>query len=222
MKKKKEKAKKIYHRLAFWLGVLVLGTIVGVSVQFTRAWVEPSASAPDGNIAAPINTGATKQVKKGTSSNKADICVDPKGTGDEICLGSNVSYSACSAIGGSAILVGAETICKLPGDHCPVHWTQYLYYTETKVNTCGSVSTGSHVFANIDPASEAVSYTTTSTYSYWDGCCYITNSCPPGMWHPIGSWCEDGSSCNGCTKSGTTTSTSICTPTITFVGCVAS
>lgn len=72
MKKKKAtktKEKRLYHKLAFWLGVLVLGTIVGISIQFSRAWVEPNNGPTYNNIAAPINTGAGKQLKKGTASN---------------------------------------------------------------------------------------------------------------------------------------------------------
>ena len=84
IKRRRKQSRKLYHRLAFWIGVFVLGTAVGIMAQFTRAWVEPSSSAPAGNIAAPINTGATTQVKKG-----GDICVDTNGDGiNEGCVGS--------------------------------------------------------------------------------------------------------------------------------------
>jgi hypothetical protein len=87
MRKKKPKYKKAYHRLVFGLGVLVLGSIVGIAFQFALAWVEPSTSAPNGNIAAPINMGATTQTKKG-----GDICVDTNGDGvNEGCVGSGGS-----------------------------------------------------------------------------------------------------------------------------------
>lgn len=86
MRKKEPKNRKIYYKLAFWLGVLVVGTALGLVVQFGRAWVEPTAPAPGGNIAAPINTGAVEQTKTGTVTQKADICVDPNGTGNKICL----------------------------------------------------------------------------------------------------------------------------------------
>ena len=88
IKKRKKPGKRLFHRLTFWLGVIVIGTAVGITAQFGRAWVEPSATAPGGNIAAPINTGAVEQTKVGTATQKADICVDPTGTGNKICLGS--------------------------------------------------------------------------------------------------------------------------------------
>jgi len=87
MRKRKSKNKRLYQRITFWLGILVLGTAVGLAIQFTRAWVEPLTTAPNGNIAAPINTGATTQVKKG-----GDICVDTNSDGvNEACVSSGGS-----------------------------------------------------------------------------------------------------------------------------------
>jgi hypothetical protein len=82
MRKRKRKTKRIYHRLVFWLGIVVLGSVVGLAIQFTRAWVEPTDVAPGGNIAAPINTGAVTQTKHG-----GDICVDTNNDGtSEACI----------------------------------------------------------------------------------------------------------------------------------------
>ena len=40
----------------FWAGVLVFGITLGLIIQFTRAWVDPSGlTPPGGDIAAPIN-----------------------------------------------------------------------------------------------------------------------------------------------------------------------
>ncbi|MFA5925975.1 MAG: hypothetical protein WC831_03485 [Parcubacteria group bacterium] len=222
--KKKTKNNRVSLRPIFWLGVLTLGLLIGISIQFTRAWVEPSATAPDGNVAAPINTGANEQVKTGTASQKADICVDAHGTGDKKCLSDLVSFPACTLAGGIPSTVGSATICKFAGASCPSGWSQYLNYTETTANTCTgagncatSVTTGHHAFANIDPATEAGTYQDCT--SSWNSCCYTTYSCPPGVWHPIGSWCGASPECHGC--GGTSSTLKTCMPNINFVGCTS-
>jgi hypothetical protein len=244
MKKKKQKAKRIYRRLAFWLGVLVLGTIVGVSVQFTRAWVEPSSTAPDSNIAAPINTGASIQTKVGTMSQKADICVDPNGTGDKKCLGDLITFPNCTLSGGIPITVGALTICKFAGSSCPknvktseattINWTQYLNYSEATANTCTgtgscatSVTSGSHSFGNVDLATEAL-----EAKSYYSGekpwiivscpnntCipCWIAWERPPHM-GCSGYYCSAADEVWGWGSCSTTPST--CKSTKVAVGCI--
>ncbi|NTW26825.1 MAG: hypothetical protein HGA36_00655 [Candidatus Moranbacteria bacterium] len=57
----KEKIKKI----TYWAGVSAIGIVVGFSLQFTKAWTEPTAPAPGGNVGAPITTGLLDQVKNG-------------------------------------------------------------------------------------------------------------------------------------------------------------
>ncbi|KKU55600.1 MAG: hypothetical protein UX75_C0004G0037 [Candidatus Moranbacteria bacterium GW2011_GWE2_47_10] len=42
-----------------------MGIVLGISLQFTRAWVEPTVAPPGGNIGAPINTGSLPQSKAG-------------------------------------------------------------------------------------------------------------------------------------------------------------
>jgi len=55
----------ILRKYSYWMGIILFGTIFGISLQFARAWVEPTTSAPNGNIGAPINTGSTSQTKSG-------------------------------------------------------------------------------------------------------------------------------------------------------------
>ncbi|NTU66532.1 MAG: hypothetical protein HGB08_01255 [Candidatus Moranbacteria bacterium] len=61
----KSRFKRIFENSAYWMGVIVMGLIVGVSIQFARAWVGPTADAPNGNVGAPINTGMIMQWKDG-------------------------------------------------------------------------------------------------------------------------------------------------------------
>ena len=67
----------------FWAGVLVFGITLGLIIQFTRAWVDPSGlTPPGGDIAAPINVGTATQTKHG-----GDICVDTNNDGvNDRCL----------------------------------------------------------------------------------------------------------------------------------------
>ncbi|NTW26828.1 MAG: hypothetical protein HGA36_00670 [Candidatus Moranbacteria bacterium] len=49
----------------YWVGVSAIGIVIGFSLQFTKAWSEPTTSAPNGNVGAPINTSIIDQVKSG-------------------------------------------------------------------------------------------------------------------------------------------------------------
>jgi hypothetical protein len=60
-KKMKIKAK----FLGYVAGIMTGAIIVIFSLQFVRAWVEPSAGAPNANIGAPITTGGATQNKAG-------------------------------------------------------------------------------------------------------------------------------------------------------------
>jgi len=57
--------KKIFENAVWWSGVVMVGLILGVSLQFVRAWTEPTDAPPGGNIGAPINTSAIYQIKAG-------------------------------------------------------------------------------------------------------------------------------------------------------------
>ena len=52
-------------KTSYWLSVAALGIILGLSIQFAKAWTEPTAIAPNGNVGAPINTGDVTQRKFG-------------------------------------------------------------------------------------------------------------------------------------------------------------
>jgi len=56
---------KIIKQISYWLGVIAIGLILGVSLQFVRAWTEPTAAPPGGNVGAPLNTGNLSQLKIG-------------------------------------------------------------------------------------------------------------------------------------------------------------
>lgn len=45
--------------------MICIGIILGASLQFVRAWVEPTSAPPGDNVGAPITTGKIGQVKDG-------------------------------------------------------------------------------------------------------------------------------------------------------------
>ena len=57
--------KKIFENAVWWSGVVMVGLVLGISLQFVRAWTEPTAVPPNGNVGAPINTGTIGQAKQG-------------------------------------------------------------------------------------------------------------------------------------------------------------
>ena len=56
---------KIIKQVNYWGGVVAIGLILGVSLQFVRAWTEPTAAPPGGNVGAPLNTSNLRQIKIG-------------------------------------------------------------------------------------------------------------------------------------------------------------
>jgi hypothetical protein len=57
--------KKTLEKTVYWVGILTLGIVLGVTIKIVGAWVEPSQAPPGGNIAAPFNTGNVGQAKIG-------------------------------------------------------------------------------------------------------------------------------------------------------------
>ncbi|MFA5925971.1 MAG: hypothetical protein WC831_03465 [Parcubacteria group bacterium] len=65
--------------LIHWLSVIVIGIALGFAIQFVKAWTEPSATPPNGNLGAPINTSINDQVKGNATQGKIsakDFCLN--------------------------------------------------------------------------------------------------------------------------------------------------
>ncbi|MDD3607652.1 MAG: hypothetical protein PHQ20_02555 [Candidatus Moranbacteria bacterium] len=65
----RKKFQNFSQKASYWLGVVAVGLIIGLSIQFTVAWVNPPASPPTGNVGAPLTTGAGSQYKMGGGIN---------------------------------------------------------------------------------------------------------------------------------------------------------
>lgn len=79
---------KIKKNLTHWLSVIVIGIILGVSLQFVRAWTEPTQAPPNGNLGAPINTSATAQTKAGGITAGTLTAATVTGT-TQLCIGTD-------------------------------------------------------------------------------------------------------------------------------------
>lgn len=62
----KQKFNSILQKTRFGIGIVLFGTILGISLQFTRAWVEPQGPPPTQNVGAPVNVGPNLQIKSGS------------------------------------------------------------------------------------------------------------------------------------------------------------
>ncbi len=82
-------------KIAYWLGVVVVGIALGLGLQFVRAWTEPTVDPPGGNVGAPINTGDAPQAKGAGNLPRTeklgsivanDFCLPGEGGNEGICL----------------------------------------------------------------------------------------------------------------------------------------
>lgn len=72
---------KIVSKFTYWGSILVLGAILGVSLQYaSAAWTAPAAPAPTGNVNGPITTSATTQTKAGKIQTAATVSGDTSST----------------------------------------------------------------------------------------------------------------------------------------------
>ena len=56
---------KLIKTISYWMSVIVVGIVLGISLQFVKAWTEPASIAPNGNVGAPINASGVTQTKTG-------------------------------------------------------------------------------------------------------------------------------------------------------------
>lgn len=66
---------KFLHQGLYWSKVIVIGVVLGIGIQFAEAWTNPSMSAPDGNVAGPLNTGSGTQTKAGSLGLQGSLAV---------------------------------------------------------------------------------------------------------------------------------------------------
>lgn len=64
---------KIYSQIKYWLGVVIVGLVVGLSIQFVVAWSEPTDNPPKGGGGSEAAGGITGgcQIYSGNSGSSA-------------------------------------------------------------------------------------------------------------------------------------------------------
>lgn len=113
-------------QLTHWLSVIVIGIVLGLALQFVRAWTEPTQAPPGGNVGAPINTSANPQIKAGNFTSDGIISA-----GDQFCLrGVCISAWPSGNTTTTATTTATTTITPVQMYQCP-DWSGYG-------NTCPS------------------------------------------------------------------------------------
>jgi len=107
----KQKMNKIFENAVWWSGVVMVGLVLGVSLQFVRAWTEPTAAPPNGNVGAPINTGIIGQAKQGVLQVLGlTVYNDPAASGvdvtGKVLTAQNANGAVAWAAGGSGEISG--------------------------------------------------------------------------------------------------------------------
>ena len=55
--------KKTQTNTRYWLSVVAFGIVLGTGLQFAKAWTEPGATPPGGNVSGPLTTSDVGQQK---------------------------------------------------------------------------------------------------------------------------------------------------------------
>lgn len=66
----------VLNTVMYWSKVIILGIIVGVSIQFAFAWTAPSSAPPAGNTSGPLTVSAVNQTKAGKLATASTIASD--------------------------------------------------------------------------------------------------------------------------------------------------
>lgn len=131
----KQKLKKA----GYWASVITLGLVVGISLQLARAnWSAPTATAPNGNAGAPINTGSGAQNKIGSigtsgSLSAAGVVQGSSVTGTtQLCIGADCRKAWPAGGSGAAVVVNYGDCVTAYGKGGGVDW----YESDTLTVTC--------------------------------------------------------------------------------------
>ncbi len=112
----KQKTQKFLKKSSYWLGIIIFGAILGVSLQITKAaWTEPGTNPPAGNIGAPINTSSVTQVKGGSLGLTGDLIVNSKSMFGTSTIASNLTAHVGGNVGAAAYCNEDGTVCVSPG-----------------------------------------------------------------------------------------------------------
>lgn len=80
MQIKSEITNTIVNKTVYWGRIIVLGIILGVSIQVVYAWTGPASAPPGGNVSGPLTVGAGVQTKAGKLQTASTVATDPATT----------------------------------------------------------------------------------------------------------------------------------------------
>ena len=159
---------KIAKQVIYWLSVIIVGIALGLGLQFVRAWTEPGANPPGGNVGAPLNTSANTQVKVGSlginsngnpvglmvngnvgiGTTAPDVKLDVVGgtaQADDFCLNSNSSkcLSTMSITGAPDL---TQCTIRQTNNYTPIACglTSKIYCNDDEVAVSGGMWSGSN------------------------------------------------------------------------------
>ncbi len=72
-----QQIKKIFNKIIWWSGVIMVGLVLGLCLQFAIAatWTGPTSAPPNDNVSAPLNTGANQQIKGDFTSHIGSVAL---------------------------------------------------------------------------------------------------------------------------------------------------
>lgn len=83
----------------YWLRVISLGLVVGISIQFVQAWTAPVAAPPAGNVSGPLTIANASQTK----------------SGGDISLGGGGNLYAGGFVAAPTLCIGSDCRTAWPG-----------------------------------------------------------------------------------------------------------
>src|SRR3989344_2383584 len=118
--------KNFTHELLQSVKILTLALVLSIGVQYaSAAWIGPTAAPPNENASAPINVGATSQVKSGGLGVTNFLA-------DSVTVGGTVNASAITA---PKFCIGSSCITAWGGASSVVILSAVRNYTSTQTWT---------------------------------------------------------------------------------------
>jgi hypothetical protein len=161
--------KKFTKDATYWFGVVALGLVLGISIQFVRAWSEPTVAPPGGNLGAPVNTSANLQTKLGNfiAQNLGAINLTLVGKGSSastVSSDSGTTLVTKDYVDAAGVTGGSSKMIKGSGSSfdCGSDW---------KIKRCGCGSGATFAAAQ---TYAAASYTGTEFSSWAIGCSFAS------------------------------------------------
>jgi hypothetical protein len=131
--------KKFTKDATYWFGVVAIGLVFGLTIQFVTAWTEPTVAPPGGNVGAPVNTGDTGQIKGGSMilNSLGAYLTGLTVNGNLSILNGKVSSLSTAAADPGTTLVTKDYVDAAGGG---ASWLFLTNYAECGSSTCDAIA----------------------------------------------------------------------------------